>query len=59
MAAFSNIQQLEFGDEKEDYTAIKHQLKVGTTYFDTIAQIISSRKSSTTAMKRSTESEQF
>ncbi len=59
MAAFSNIQQLEFGAEKEGYTAIKHQREVGTTYFDTIAQIISSGKSSTTAMKGSTESEQF
>lgn len=59
MAAFSNIQQLEFSAEKEGYTAIKHQREVGTTYFDTIAQIISSGKSSTTAMKGSTESEQF
>jgi len=59
MVAFSNIQQLEFGAEKEGYTAIKHQREVGTTYFDTIAQIISSGKSSTTAMKGSTESEQF
>jgi len=59
MAAFSNIQQQEFVAEKEGYTAIKHQREVGTTYFDTIAQIISSGKSSTTAMKGSTESEQF
>jgi len=59
MAAFSNIQQQEFGAEKEGYTAIKHQREVGTTYFDAIAQIISSGKSSTTAMKGSTESEQF
>jgi len=59
MAAFSNVQQLEFSAEKEGYTAIKHQREVGTTYFDTIAQIISSGKSSTTAMKGSTESEQF
>lgn len=59
MAAYSKIQQQEFEAEKDGYTAIKHQREVGTTYFDTIAQIISSGKASTTAMSGSTESEQF
>ena len=59
MAAYSHIQQQEFEAEKEGYTAVKHQREVGTTYFDTIAQIISSGKTSTTAMSGSTESEQF
>ena len=59
MAAYSKIQQLEFEAEKDGYTAVKHQREVGTTYFDTIAQIISSGKTSTTAMSGSTESEQF
>lgn len=59
MAAYSKIQQQEFEAEKEGYTAVKHQREVGTTYFDTIAQIISSGKTSTTAMSGSTESEQF
>ena len=59
MAAYSKIQQQEFEAEKEGYTAVKHQREVGTTYFDTIAQMISSGKTSTTAMSGSTESEQF
>ena len=59
MAAYSKIQQQEFEAEKEGYTAVKYQREVGTTYFDTIAQIISSGKTSTTAMSGSTESEQF
>ena len=59
MAAYSKIQQQEFEAEKEGYTAVKHQREVGTTYFDTIAQIISSGKTSTIAMSGSTESEQF
>jgi len=46
MAAYSKIQQQEFEAEKEGYTAVKHQREVGTTYFDTIAQIISSGKTS-------------
>ena len=59
MAAYSKIQQQEFEAEKDGYTAVKHQREVGTTYFDTIAQTISSGKTSTTAMSGSTESEQF
>lgn len=59
MAAYSKIQQEEFEAEKDGYTAVKHQREVGTTYFDTIAQTISSGKTSTTAMSGSTESEQF
>ena len=59
MAAYSKVQQQEFEAEKDGYTAVKHQREVGTTYFDTIAQIISSGKTSTTAMSGSTESEQF
>ena len=59
LAAYSKIQQQEFEAEKDGYTAVKHQREVGTTYFDTIAQIISSGKTSTTAMSGSTESEQF
>ena len=59
MAAYSKIQQQEFEAEKDGYTAVKHQRGVGTTYFDTIAQIISSGKTSTTTMSGSTESEQF
>ncbi|MBA1338715.1 MAG: isocitrate lyase [Pelagibacterales bacterium] len=59
MAAYSRLQQKEFDSEKEGYTATKHQREVGTSYFDAISNTISSGKSSTTAMKDSTETEQF
>jgi len=59
MAAYSRLQQKEFDSEKEGYTATKHQREVGTTYFDAISNTISSGESSTTAMKDSTETDQF
>jgi len=59
MAAYSRLQQQEFDSEKEGYTATKHQREVGTSYFDAISNTISSGESSTTAMKDSTESDQF
>jgi len=59
MAAYSRLQQQEFDSEKEGYTATKHQREVGTSYFDAISNTISSGKSSTTAMKDSTETDQF
>jgi isocitrate lyase len=59
MAAYSRLQQQEFDIEKEGYTATKHQREVGTSYFDEVSNAVSSGKSSTTAMKDSTETEQF
>jgi len=59
MAAYSRLQQQEFDSEKEGYTATKHQREVGTSYFDAVSNTISSGKSSTTAMKDSTETDQF
>ena len=59
MSAYSRLQQQEFDSEKEGYTATKHQKEVGTSYFDAISNTISSGKSSTTAMKDSTETDQF
>jgi len=59
MAAYSRLQQQEFDSEKEGYTATKHQREVGTSYFDAISNTISSGESSTTAMKDSTETDQF
>jgi isocitrate lyase len=41
MAAYSSLQQAEFGAEREGYTATKHQREVGTGYFDEVAQVIS------------------
>jgi isocitrate lyase len=59
MAAYSKLQQAEFDMEAYGYSATKHQREVGTGYFDEVSQVISSRKSSTTALKGSTEEEQF
>jgi len=59
MAAYSALQQAEFAAERDGYTATKHQREVGTGYFDEVAQVISGGTSSTTALKESTESEQF
>ena len=59
MTAYSKIQQQEFAREKDGYTSVKHQREVGTSYFDAVSNTISSGKSSTTAMKGSTEDEQF
>ena len=59
MAAYSRLQQQEFDSEKEGYTATKHQREVGTSYFDAVSNAISSAESSTTAMKDSTEEDQF
>jgi len=59
MLAYSKIQQQEFEAESLGYTAAKHQREVGASYFDQIANILSAGKSSTTALKGSTEDEQF
>ncbi|CDQ19302.1 isocitrate lyase [Halobacillus karajensis] len=59
MEAYSELQQAEFASETHGYTATRHQREVGTGYFDEVAQVISGGTSSTTALKGSTESEQF
>jgi isocitrate lyase len=59
MAAYSELQQAEFGAEKEGYTATRHQREVGTGYFDQVAEVISGGKASTLALEESTEKAQF
>jgi len=59
MGAYSDLQQLEFAAEKEGYEAVKHQQFVGTGYFDEVTQVATGGQSSTTALKGSTEAEQF
>ncbi len=59
MAAYSKLQQAEFESEQFGYTATRHQREVGTGYFDQVATIVSGGTSSTTALKGSTEEEQF
>jgi isocitrate lyase len=59
MTAYSALQQQELASESDGYTATKHQKEVGTTYFDAVSNTISAGENSTTAMKDSTETEQF
>ncbi len=59
MAAYSELQQAEFGAEGRGYTATRHQREVGTGYFDLVAQAVAGGESSTTALAESTEAAQF
>ncbi|MDE1145317.1 MAG: isocitrate lyase [Azospirillaceae bacterium] len=59
MAAFSELQEKEFAAVEQGFTAVKHQREVGTGYFDAVSLAISGGTSSTTAMKDSTETDQF
>lgn len=60
MAAYARLQQSEFElAESHGYEAVRHQRFVGTGYFDDVAKTISGGASSTTALKESTEEEQF
>jgi isocitrate lyase len=59
MEAYAELQELEFAAEKHGYSAIRHQHEVGTGYFDDVAQVIAAGHSSTTALRGSTEREQF
>ncbi len=59
MQAYAALQEEEFEKESKGYTAIKHQREVGVSYYDKVSEVISSGKSSTTAMKDSTEKDQF
>src|SRR5450755_4320196 len=59
MTAFVELQEAEFAAVSKGFTAIKHQREVGTSYFDAVTQTIQGAGSSTTALKGSTEDEQF
>ena len=59
MSAFVELQEREFAAAERGFTAVKHQREVGTGYFDTVTQTIQAGTSSTTALKGSTEEEQF
>lgn len=58
MSAYVELQEREFAAEKRGYTATRHQREVGTGYFDLVSTAISP-DSSTTALRGSTEEEQF
>jgi len=59
MSAFVELQEAEFAAAERGFTAVKHQREVGTGYFDAVTQTIQGGQSSTTALKGSTEEEQF
>src|SRR5713226_7754567 len=59
MEAYAELQEAEFAAEKHGYSATKHQHEVGTGYFDDVAQVIAAGQCSTTALRGSTEQEQF
>jgi len=59
MKAFVELQQAEFAAADKGFTAVKHQREVGTSYFDAVTQTIEGEHASTTALKGSTEDEQF
>ena len=59
MAAYSEFQQAEFASEAHGYTATRHQREVGTGYFDSVMETITGGTASTTALRGSTEEEQF
>ena len=59
MYAYSQLQEQEFANEQYGYRATKLQGFVGTGYFDRIQNTITNGQSSTTALKGSTEAEQF
>ena len=60
MSAYVDLQQREFAvAEESGYTAVRHQKFVGTGYFDEVTKTIAGGLASTTALKGSTEDEQF
>ena len=59
MAAYSELQQREFAAEQDGYEAVRHQEFVGVPYFDQVTEIVTGGRSSSIAMKGSTEEEQF
>ncbi len=60
MAGYAALQEKEFAlQQSHGFRAIRHQSFVGTGYFDVVQETITSGQSSTTALKNSTEAEQF
>jgi len=57
MAGYSEMQEREFAAADRGFTTVRHQAEAGVPYFDAIANALGA--SSTTAMKNSTETDQF
>ena len=58
MTAYVELQEAEFADAPNGYTAVKHQAEVGTGYFDLVATALNPT-SGTLALSGSTEQAQF
>ena len=59
MSGYVRLQNAEFNSEELGYTATRHQREVGTGYFDAVKNVITSGNTSTSALKNSTEEDQF
>ena len=59
MPAYVRLQEREFEMESLGYTATRHQTEVGTGYFDRVSQVVNGGRSSTLALRGSTEEAQF
>jgi isocitrate lyase len=59
MTAYVELQEEEFAMESAGYTAARHQREVGTGYFDQVLMAVTGGEASTSALKGSTEEEQF
>ena len=53
------VQEPEFAAREKGYTFVSHQQEVGAGYFDDVTTVIQGGSSSVTALKGSTEEEQF
>jgi len=59
MSAYVALQEAEFRAESRGYSATRHQREVGAGYFDAVTQTIVAGASSITALRGSTEEQQF
>jgi isocitrate lyase len=59
MAAYAALQEAEFADTANGYSAVRHQREVGTGYFDEVTKVIGGGAASTLALNGSTEASQF
>lgn len=59
MTAYVKLQEREFQDADKGYSFVSHQQEVGTGYFDAVNECIEGGQSSTSALKGSTEEDQF
>lgn len=59
MPAYVRLQEHEFALEEAGYTGTRHQRESGAGYFDAVVEAITGGKSSTLALKGSTEEGQF